>query len=124
MKTEFNPFALSLSFVTCLLASDCGPPPAEPSPVTTVTNAEWCAIDVVDDVSGAIDVAKTIADCGATLADLYAIVANLFATNGGDAGVAEAAVSFSPASRAAKIAHLNAWKIALDAYGVSHPKAR
>lgn len=85
--------------------------PAEQQQVAKIApEAAACVFAIVEDVTVAPDIAKTIATCGVTAQDVYSLVAELLAKQS-DAGP-DGAVGASPDR-----AHLEAWLAAAKAAG-------
>lgn len=78
-----------------------------PNVAPVISNSAACAVDIIEDVTVAIDVAATVRDCGIAVADIYALVTSLL-TNMPDAGV-PAGVKVS---RSDYVTHLQQWQAA------------
>jgi len=79
--------------------------------VNTIPAVAACVIDVVEDVTVAINIPATAATCGATVQDIIAIVSALLDAQPDAAVVADAALSMSPE----RALHLKQWLAAAEA---------
>jgi hypothetical protein len=98
-----------VAFAAALCACPAGSPAPNVGPV--ITNAAACAIDVIEDLAGPIDIAATIRDCGTTAAEIYALVSQLLA-NMPEASPTVATRTGVQVSRGDYVSHLQQWQAA------------
>lgn len=76
-----------------------------------ITNSAACAVDVIEDLSAAIDIAATVRDCGIAAADIYALVSSLLA-NMPEAAPTVTTRTGVQVARGDYVSHLQQWQSA------------
>lgn len=96
---------LALILAICLACQN-------PNVAPVISNAAACAVDIIEDVTVAVDVAKTAADCGIAAADIYALVSSLLANMPETSGTAVTLHNGATVARGDYVSHLQQWQAA------------
>jgi hypothetical protein len=98
-----------------LLALIACPGSTTPSAVgNAISDSAACVIDVIEDVTMAVDIGKTVADCKVAATDIYNIATSLL-TNMPEAGSTVTTQAGKMVARAEYVSRITAWQAAAKA---------
>lgn len=99
---------LLAAIVVCLACNN-------PNVAPVISNSAACAVDILEDVTVAVDVVATAKDCGMAASDIYALVSSLL-NNMPEASAATVTThAGATVPRADYISHLKEWQAAAQA---------
>lgn len=83
-----------------------------PNVAPVITNSAACAIDIIEDITVAIDVVATAKHCGVAAADIYTLITSLLANMPETSGTSVTLHNGATVARGDYISHLQQWQAA------------
>jgi hypothetical protein len=83
-----------------------------PNVAPVISNGAACAIDVIEDITVAVDVVATAKNCGIAAADIYALVTSLLANMPETSGTSVTTHNGATIARGDYVSHLQQWQAA------------